>query len=551
MEKIKKLNSNYSIRLVKNGKGGSDNIEMSSNDFLAATTKAAVDASVESALSSPLTTDKTGKFALLANPITGELEQISGEDEIPTHSLDAIIHIDKSYEGVGLYPMDGNISFGFTGLIAGDKVYIKSNAFLSITRVFSYTLDASINSATSSDLYIFNSTPFYSVDADGYYCFVIPQGKTNIGITIISNNNTGLGLYRINTPFIKQIDNNFKKVQNYITEKPISSDVKKGYSYEGIGLMAGVDYVNSFALGLKQLKGGDVILLRSTKITELLGIVFYSDDKYIDGRYDGDIGAIYDIPVSHNGYYIFVIPTGRTNAGIKFTANDDGNLGTYSINIGFDYNYWRGGKLVTLGDSISFQNLWQPELATIIGLNYNKLETIYGTNGHKSMGVGSSRIVPLINDAYLGQSAGNSIYARADDVKFYSPDLIILFGGQNDGAAVLGSVSDLAYTGVEVSSNAPSFCSAYSGILLKLITQNPTAKIVCVTPLFAVGFDYDAKLPFVEAIKGIAKKYSCECIDLLSDLGVNSINYASHLQDGVHPNAALGKKIGALIAAKL
>ena len=205
-------------------------------------------------------------------------------------------------------------------------------------------------------------------------------------------------------------------------------------------------------------------------------------------------------------------------------------------------------KLVTIGDSITFQSFWQPSIIAKKGYECSIEEITLGKFGYRPMGVGSSRIIPLINDAYVGQQVNNSIYERCDDVKYYNPDTILLFGGQNDvwtGAnSVLGTIDDAAYTGVGVTSNAPTFYSSYKGCIKKLIEQNITSRIVCVSPLYATDSTVAQKQLFVTAIQQCATLYNLTFIDLLNNVPINADNHATYLADGVHPNQLGADLIG-------
>lgn len=214
---------------------------------------------------------------------------------------------------------------------------------------------------------------------------------------------------------------------------------------------------------------------------------------------------------------------------------------------------WFGAKLVTLGDSISFQQMWQPEVVRRTGVVYNSLEATAGTNGYMATALGGSTITPYIT-GFSGQNAGQSIYYRADDVKYYTPNVITLFGGQNDLLTMgrtLGTIDEVAYNGPEVSSNPPSFIASYKGVVEKLITQNPTALIILITPAWSSGETFAVKKSKCDAIEQIGYLYGLPVINLLKDSGINSINQTLFLSDTVHPNQAGGKMIGGLVSQRL
>ncbi|MFA5849937.1 MAG: SGNH/GDSL hydrolase family protein [Bacteroidales bacterium] len=237
---------------------------------------------------------------------------------------------------------------------------------------------------------------------------------------------------------------------------------------------------------------------------------------------------------------------------IAYPPDQDAEVTTIAQGVVDSYrqNYWLGKKLVTLGDSITAQILWQPEIVRRIGLVWSATETQSGASGHAVMGVGGSMVTPHITGT-TGQTAGLSMYARADDVDYYSPNIIMILGGQNDSTSNIGTAEDTPYAGAEVTENPPTFCASYMGMLVKLITQNPTAKIICLTLTYGTDHSYAQKIAKVNAIKACAAKYNLQVIDLFGECGINSINHASFIADGIHPSAAGGLIMGSLISSKL
>lgn len=207
-------------------------------------------------------------------------------------------------------------------------------------------------------------------------------------------------------------------------------------------------------------------------------------------------------------------------------------------------------KMVSIGDSITLQNLWQPTIAVNHPeLAYNSFETITGVGTYPKMGFGSSKIVPLITTT-AGQLVNQSIYERADYVKNYYPTTILLLGGVNDLIynSTIGTIDDPVYTSPAVSSDPPSFYSAYKGTLKKLTEQNPKARVICLTPFFTTIGNIQ---PIVNAVKNCANLYGVQCLDLLSNVPINASNHATYLSDGVHPNALGGELIGNYIASQI
>lgn len=209
---------------------------------------------------------------------------------------------------------------------------------------------------------------------------------------------------------------------------------------------------------------------------------------------------------------------------------------------------WDGAKMVTFGDSIWTQNTLQPELQRLLGVTYDHTETTTGTGGHKAMGYAGSTIVGY-ND--LGGVGDNSLYIRADDIDFYSPDLILICGGTNDNA-ISGyntyTLTDAVYAGASFTSvgyaGTPSYVSCMKGTLAKIVAQNPSARVI-----FMGRYEYETSKSSEANMEKIinrasADKYCCEWagvgfIDALN-MGVSAYNSTTYMSSLAHPNAAGG-----------
>ncbi len=98
------------------------------------------------------------------------------------------------------------------------------------------------------------------------------------------------------------------------------------------------------------------------------------------------------------------------------------------LNLESNQSCYTSSKMVTIGDSFTSNTgnklkMWQEYLVDWMGMNWSKNETLLGSGGHAAMGYGGSWILP--NDI-------NSFSIRGMDVKYYSPSLILIYGGQND-----------------------------------------------------------------------------------------------------------------------
>ena len=184
-------------------------------------------------------------------------------------------------------------------------------------------------------------------------------------------------------------------------------------------------------------------------------IVYYSDASFND-VVGYDLG---DVDTGGNTSREIVISqqTAPANANY-FIVNWQTAQGTSSVQQGFAVNdmvydnservaqlesnqsCYAGRKLVTLGDSYTTNSgnrgkHWQQWLVEWLGLTWSEEETKNGLNGYKPMGYGGAWITP--NDI-------NSMSIRCQDVRRYSPNVIVVYGGQNDQVKVdqLGSIDD-------------------------------------------------------------------------------------------------------------
>lgn len=220
---------------------------------------------------------------------------------------------------------------------------------------------------------------------------------------------------------------------------------------------------------------------------------------------------------------------------------------------------YAGLKLATLGDSITRGLTWQQPLADLTGMIFN---SDWVTDATKPLGIGGSRITPAIATGVTGQEATQSIYYRADYVSGYSPDVIILFGGQNDSRLTGYTLTDAPYTGGELVAGdpaMPSFVSAYKGTLVKLLSQNPYAKVVAMTPMYngsvisaytsSIWASYKLRN---DTIKAICEMYSVQFVDLMGLVGITPYNAALLYGDAsIHPNALGGVRMARLIVGVL
>jgi len=228
-----------------------------------------------------------------------------------------------------------------------------------------------------------------------------------------------------------------------------------------------------------------------------------------------------------------------------------------------------GQKLVTLGDSITEQKRWQEYLVILTKMVWSSVETAPGlpigpAGALVKMGYGGQTVRPVISSDGTTRPAGGSLYYRADYVQALAPNVIFVFGGQNDSPveSVVGTINDPVYTGPEVAAgdpNEPTFCSSYKGMMVKLMTQNPNARIYAMTRMWNGVFPTVVPTPTQKAgmdrinnaIRAICDLYSIPVIDLAKGIGITPYNASIFYSDSVHPNYEGGLRMANFIANNL
>lgn len=281
------------------------------------------------------------------------------------------------------------------------------------------------------------------------------------------------------------------------------------------------------------------------------------------------------------------LQSGRTSEDILYDT--DNRLSIVESNL----SCYTNRKLVTLGDSFTINGgnrgkHWQQWLVEWLGVNWSSQETSTGVNGYAPMGMGATWVIP--NDI-------NALSIRCRDIRRYSPNIILVFGGQNDKVDsldlgtiddepfIINQVIDLAEN-TDITSvgdainymennntkhlpntlihiNTPygkklyfitdyerwneadawfmpidsvSFYSAYKGMLQQICSQNPFATICCLTLLQCDETKYDGSLGEWEYVDAL-RRAKCEAIkEIAAFYGVGVIDLWN--QSGItHYNA--------------
>lgn len=195
-------------------------------------------------------------------------------------------------------------------------------------------------------------------------------------------------------------------------------------------------------------------------------------------------------------------------------------------------NNIRGRKWVSLGDSITFQNKWQPILVDLFGLI------------HTNCGIGSTTLAGQRTNAFWQD-------VRLNAVKTADPDIVTILGGANDIVYNVPIGTDDDFNNM----NVDTFLGAYAYIINNLLTWKPLLRIVLLGTTWAhedgrdlsgvtTGLTYT---DYSNATKKVAQYYGLKFADLHGETGFNKYTQSAWFPDGIHPNDAGGAQIASIV----
>ena len=204
-----------------------------------------------------------------------------------------------------------------------------------------------------------------------------------------------------------------------------------------------------------------------------------------------------------------------------------------------------GKKCVTLGDSITYRNVFQPVVNEALGMTMvNK-------------GIGSTKLSGGNTD-----STAMSSDIRLNGVLAESPDYVTVLGGANDLVDDTPIGTEAQFDLPLASKDRTTFLGAYSYIVEYLLGQDPTLDIMILGTTWAHndGTRYSETMTYTmysEASKLVAQHYGLPFVDLHGECGFNKFTMGSesvnqiYSTDQIHPNAEGGKRIASLVIAKM
>ncbi len=205
------------------------------------------------------------------------------------------------------------------------------------------------------------------------------------------------------------------------------------------------------------------------------------------------------------------------------------------------YTGLSGKKYASLGDSITYRNMWQPAVAAAFGLT------------HTNCGVGSSQLAGPVSATYPCFWEPSRISA----VETADPDILTIMGGANDhgGHVTLGTPAT-EFAAAVGDKDTDTFYGAYSFIIETLLTWKPALRIflmptmwgstLCVPDGTTGLTNYD----YATAARVVAAHYGLPVIDVDGETGLNAQTAATLLSDTVHPNQTCADRMAIIVKNK-
>lgn len=221
-------------------------------------------------------------------------------------------------------------------------------------------------------------------------------------------------------------------------------------------------------------------------------------------------------------------------------------------------------KILYIGDSITYQNIWIPYFEGILNPTKSvnigvvgawmrdKEGTVY--NGNPTSSDSTNNVIGnQVEKIIRGKDTDSPYYSEVSDYADF--DVIMISAGTNDSdyEAINTIESQFIVNGSVVSvdsADRKTFAGAMRYAYEKLHALYPNAQIFFCTPIqeWSGGESYESISAKGSLEKAICHRMSIDCIDtaqcgicnVLNTVNTGSVDFA----DGIHPNATGGKKIG-------
>lgn len=247
---------------------------------------------------------------------------------------------------------------------------------------------------------------------------------------------------------------------------------------------------------------------------------------------------------------------------------------------------WKGKSCVTLGDSITYGNTWQPALKELMQFSemWNR-----GASNSTMSNVGKQKMVVYTDTSSYTEDATSWLYkspytGNGDDIPegtkieeyfMYTDDrinkipdgkdLCLIMCGTNDFYNtinddnvnnIIGDTNFTAYWNNQDIYDNSTVIGALCTCIKKIMQSYPKMKIVIVGMPYNNGLRTKSTgqyfFDMLDGIKNAARSMGVPYIDIVSKLQWNNNNLLQKCSDGVHPtNSEIGKEIAYAIASDL
>ena len=211
---------------------------------------------------------------------------------------------------------------------------------------------------------------------------------------------------------------------------------------------------------------------------------------------------------------------------------------------------WHGKTMLSVGDSQTAQNKWQPFVSSFLGMS----SLVQGFSGMTVAVSNPNNVGNCLSSNYImGQ-----IDSYLSDKDF---DVLLFMGGTNDWR--YDGVKHEGYSNILIGENTDMTNTTFKGALKTFVShfqaEYPTKTIVLMSNIGGRSIDAGTDTPatnmtaplennngytqatFAQATKEMAEYLGVPYIDVY-DCGINIYNTASYLQDGLHINSTTGAK---------
>ena len=473
-----------------------------------------------------------------------------------------------------------NMALSSTGTLVVNTGYWTSD-YIDVFEGATYT------KSTANRLCFYDSNEVFVSELNPASTFTIPTGVSKVRVSIAKNLTTlddfkiMLGTTIVEEKsyykFNKNVKINGAEIDdNSITEKKTDfievvenlfnkNTAINGYyvsHLDGLLVASGTKYYSSDYISVKP----------STTYNRTGGnrMAFYDENKvFISGI---DNTSTYSFTTPSNCAYIRI--SINTNVDLlddyvvceaKYDLNEVKNSKFYNFkypiyggNVGYVSN-WKGKKWLSYGDSISFQNLWQPFVANKFGLI------------HEQRGIGGSCISENGKTAYVYNDTrqytskkpwlGDAQPANSTEIfeSMCNPQRIdFMLNEEVHLITIMGGTNDFGYDVPigELDGAENTFMGGYSRLLRYLIPKYPNTRIFLLAPtqrkrdvmVNNLGLTTEA---YAKATQEIANYFGLPFVNMFGEVGYNGINGDLYTADGNHPNTLGAKRMAEVVIGRL